>query len=99
MPEDVRARILLAIDYASLGRIDDAMREVNLAMMFRPDEALVLYNAACAFCMMEKKTEALDALRKSHAAGFRDPDWARQDPDLALLHGEPEFDRLYPASQ
>jgi len=99
VPEDVRARILLAIDYASLGRIDDAMREVNLAMMFRPDEALVLYNAACAFCMMEKRTEALDALRKSHAAGFRDPDWARQDPDLALLHGDPEFDRLYPPSQ
>src|SRR5215510_4991547 len=97
VPEDVRARILLAIDYASLGRIDDAMREVNLAMMFRPDEALVLYNAACAFCMMEKKTEALDALRKSHAAGFRDPDWARRDPDLTLLHGNPEFDRLYPA--
>jgi len=98
VPEDVRARILLAIDYASLGRVDEAMREVNLAMMFRPDEALVLYNAACAFCMMEKKTEALDALRKSHAAGFRDPDWARQDPDLALLHGDPEFDRLYPAN-
>jgi non-specific serine/threonine protein kinase len=96
VPEDVRARILLAIDYASLGRIDDAMREVNLAMMFRPDEALVLYNAACAFCMMGKKTEALDALRKSHAAGFRDPDWARQDPDLSILHGDPEFERLYP---
>ena len=99
VPEDVRARILLAIDYASSGRIDDAMREVNLAMMFRPDEALVLYNAACAFCMMKKKTEALDALRKSHAAGFRDPDWARKDPDLALLHGDPEFERLYPATE
>ena len=96
VPEDVRARILLAIDYASLGRIDDAMREVNLAMMFRPDEALVLYNAACAFCMMGKKTEAMDALRKSHAAGFRDPDWARQDPDLAILHDDPEFNRIYP---
>ena len=22
--------------------------------------------------------------------------WTRQDPDLALLHGDPEFDRLYP---
>jgi len=22
--------------------------------------------------------------------------WARRDPDLNLLHGEPEFDLLYP---
>ncbi len=96
VPEDVRARILLAIDYASVGRIDDALREVNLAMMLRPDEAVVLYNAACTFCMMGKKAEALDALRKAHAAGFRDPDWARRDPDLELVHGDPEFERLYP---
>jgi serine/threonine protein kinase/tetratricopeptide (TPR) repeat protein len=98
VPEDGRARVLLAIDYASMGRIDDAVREVNLAIILRPDEALVLYNAACAFCMMEKKTEALDALRKAHAAGFVDPDWARRDPDLAILHGDPEFERLYPPS-
>jgi hypothetical protein len=28
--------------------------------------------------------------------GFRDPIWTRQDPDLALLHSVPEFERLYP---
>jgi hypothetical protein len=22
--------------------------------------------------------------------------WARRDPDLSLLHGDPEFERLYP---
>jgi len=89
---------MLAIDYASVGRIDDALREVNLAIVLRPDEALVLYNAACAFCMMEKRNEALDTLHKAHAAGFGDPEWARRDPDLALLHGDPEFERLYPPS-
>jgi tetratricopeptide (TPR) repeat protein len=96
VPEDVRARIMLAIDYAAADRIDDATREVNLAIVLRPDEASVLYNAACAFCKMNKKTEALDALRKAWQAGFGDPDWARRDPDLAILHGDPEFERLYP---
>jgi non-specific serine/threonine protein kinase len=96
VPDDLRARIMLAIDYASVGRIDDAMREVNLAITLRPDEALVLYNAACAFCTMDKKAEALSTLRKAHAAGFTDPDWARRDPDLALLHSDPEFEKLYP---
>jgi hypothetical protein len=37
-------------------------------------------------------------VRKAWDAGFRDPDWARRDPDLALRHGEPEFEKLYPAS-
>jgi non-specific serine/threonine protein kinase len=98
VPEDLRARIMLAIDYASVGRIDDAMREVNLAIALRPDETLVLYNAACAFATMGKKAEALNTLRKARDAGFRDTGWARSDPDLALLHGDPEFDRIYPPS-
>jgi non-specific serine/threonine protein kinase len=37
-------------------------------------------------------------LRKAWDAGFRDPTWARRDPDLALLHGDAEFERLYPAA-
>jgi len=56
----------------------------------------VLYNAACAFCLMQKKAEGLDAIRKAWEAGFKDAAWARRDPDLALLHGDPEFERLYP---
>jgi non-specific serine/threonine protein kinase len=98
VPEDVRARVMLAIDYGSLDRVDDALREINLAVGFRPDDASVLYNAACAFCILKKKPEALAILAKAHDAGFRDADWARQDPDLALVHDEPEFERLYPAS-
>jgi non-specific serine/threonine protein kinase len=38
----------------------------------------------------------MDALRKAWQAGFPRSDWARRDPDLALLHGDPEFDKLYP---
>jgi serine/threonine protein kinase len=98
VPEDVRARVMLSSDYASLDRKDDALREVNLAVGFRPDDASMLYNAACAYCLLNKKEEALSALTKAHAAGFRHSDWARKDPDLALLHGDPEFERLYPPS-
>ncbi len=95
VPEDARARILLAGDYADDGRGEDAVREANLAIVLRPNEATVLYNAACTFCALNRKAEALDALAKAWRAGFRDADWARRDPDLALLHGEPEFERLY----
>jgi len=98
VPEDARARVLLAANYAAVGQADTAIREANLAIALRPNEATVLYNAACVFCELKRKGEALGALKKAWDAGFRDPDWARKDPDLALLHGDPEFERLYPES-
>ena len=96
VPEDARARILLGSDYASLDRADDALRELNLAVTLRANEASILYNAACLHCKLKRKSDALDALRKSWEAGFKDAEWARRDPDLILLHDDPEFDRLYP---
>jgi non-specific serine/threonine protein kinase len=96
VPEDVRARILLASDYAGEGREEEAIRELNLAMTLRTNESVVLYNAACTFCALNRKGEAMDALTKAWHAGFRDPDWARRDPDLEILHGDPEFEKLYP---
>jgi tetratricopeptide (TPR) repeat protein len=99
VPEDARARVLLAGDYANLGRADDAVREARLAIVLRPNEATVLYNAACVFCTLGKKADSIDALRKAWSAGFKDPQWARRDPELVPLHGDPEFDRLYPATE
>ena len=99
VPEDARARTHLAGLYASAGRMDDAIREANLAMVLRPNEASVLYNVACVFGNMNRKAEALEALKKAWNAGFKEADWARRDPDLAILQGDPEFDRMYPESQ
>jgi serine/threonine protein kinase/Tfp pilus assembly protein PilF len=97
VPEDPRARVLLGANYAKTGREEDAVRELNLAITLRSNEASILYNAACAFCVMKRKPEALDTLRKAWEAGFHDAVWARRDPTLALLRDEPEFERLYPA--
>jgi TolB-like protein/Flp pilus assembly protein TadD len=97
VPEDARARILLAADYAELDRVEDAIKELNLAITLRANEASILYNAACTFALLKRKGEAMDTLRKAWEAGFKDSTWARRDPDLAILHGEAEFDQLYPA--
>jgi serine/threonine protein kinase/Tfp pilus assembly protein PilF len=96
VPEDARARVLLGANYADLGRPEDSLRELNLAVTLRANEASILYNAACVYCGLKRKAEALDTLRKAWEAGFRDAVWARRDPDLTLLHGEAEFERLYP---
>jgi serine/threonine protein kinase/tetratricopeptide (TPR) repeat protein len=97
VPEDARARILLGGDYADVGRVEDSLRETGLAITLRANEASILYNAACNYCGLGRKPEALDALRKAWEEGFKDATWARRDPDLALVHGDPEFERMYPA--
>ena len=96
VPEDARARSLIASDYAEIGRTEDAKREATMAITLRPNESSILYNAACTFCSLKLKAEAMDALSKAWRAGFRDTDWVRGDPDLVLLQDEPEFARLYP---
>jgi len=99
VPEDARARILLATDYAQMDRPDDAVREANFAVALRSNEATVLYNAACVFCLLKRKREALEVLKKAWDAGFKDADWARRDPDLSILHGDPQFEQLYPTTK
>jgi serine/threonine protein kinase/tetratricopeptide (TPR) repeat protein len=99
VPEDARARILMATDYAELGRVEDAIRELNLAITLRANEASILYNAACTFALLARKADAMDTLKKAWEAGFKDATWARHDPDLATLHGEPEFEQMYPPTQ
>src|SRR6202142_2313875 len=96
VPEDARARLLLGAGYAEMGREEDALRELDRKSTLRANEAGILYNAACVFCLLKRKPEALDALRKAWEAGSKDSVWARRDPDLAMLHGDPEFERLYP---
>ncbi|MFZ0806639.1 MAG: protein kinase, partial [Candidatus Sulfotelmatobacter sp.] len=61
VPEDARARILLGSDYAYLGRSDDALRELNLAVTLRANEASILYNAACLYCKLNRTSDAMDA--------------------------------------
>ena len=95
VPEDARARVLLANCYAHQSRIEDAKREADMAMALRPDDTMILYNLACVFCLMNKAKDAIIALKKARDAGYSATAWARQDPDLALLHGDPEFESLF----
>jgi serine/threonine protein kinase/tetratricopeptide (TPR) repeat protein len=91
VPEDARARILLSTNYAHFKKYDAAITEVKKALTLRPNDANILYNAACTYGLMEKKAEALDLLVRMKQNGFSQLDWARRDPDLACLHNDPAF--------
>jgi TolB-like protein/cytochrome c-type biogenesis protein CcmH/NrfG len=98
VPEDVRARILLAVNYAQMARRTDAVRELERAVTMRFNDPNVLYNAACAYGIMNMKAEALAMLKKAKAAGYANLDWANYDPDLACVQDDPEFKLLFTVS-
>ncbi len=94
VPEDVRARILLAGNYAALGKGPQAVHELQKALALRPNDPNIQYNAACTYGILKKKAEALALLRKAKENGFTTMGWAARDPDLACLHGDSEFRQL-----
>ncbi|HTC42585.1 MAG TPA: protein kinase [Candidatus Acidoferrales bacterium] len=100
VPEDVRARVLLATNLAHSGQeSDECIRHLQTAVALRPGDSNTLYNAACTYGVLGRKTESLETLRKAFAAGFGNRFWATKDADLACLHDDPEFQKLVGMSE
>ncbi len=94
VPEDTRARVLLANTYARANKISGAIAETEKAVAARPKDSLILYNAACTYGLLNMKPEALATFKRAIEAGYRNPEWAARDNDLTCLHNDPEFHRL-----
>ena len=99
VPEDVRARILLAANLAYCGEAEESIRHLQTAVALRPNDGNTLYNAACAYGVLGRKAEALETLKKAVAAGYGDLNWAARDTDLECLHANPEFQKLVGLSE
>ncbi len=94
-PEDVRARVLLAVYLAAQhDGADEAVRHLQTAVALRPKDTNTMYNAACAYGVMNRKSEAMETVKKALAAGYGNLDWMSKDPDLDCLHDDPEFRKL-----
>jgi non-specific serine/threonine protein kinase len=94
VPEDVRARILLASNLAYFGESEESTRHLQTAVALRPNDGNTLYNAACTYGVLSRKTESLETLKKAIAAGYGNLNWAARDSDLDCLHDDPEFQKL-----
>ncbi|MGI9103516.1 MAG: protein kinase domain-containing protein [Terriglobales bacterium] len=94
VPEDVRARVLLASNLAWFGQNDEAVQALQIAVALRPNDANILYNAACTYGILQKKREALDLLKRLAAMGHLNKGYTKQDSDLDCLHGDAEFEGL-----
>jgi tetratricopeptide (TPR) repeat protein len=100
VPEDVRARILLAGNLASFEQErEECIRHLQTAVTLRPGDPNILYNAACTYGVLGKESEALETFRKAVAAGYTNLNWASRDSDLDCLHDNAEFQKLVGLSE
>ena len=52
------------------------------------------YNMACAFAVMKRIDEGIEALKKAVENGYDDYDWMMLDGDLNNLRKDPRFKKL-----
>ena len=58
-------------------------------------QGLVRYNLACHYALVGEVTEALEKLREALGLNPGLTEWSQEDPDLASIREEPDYQALY----
>jgi tetratricopeptide (TPR) repeat protein len=64
---------------------------LNQILAKQPNEAVTLYNVACTYSLMDKKSESINYLTKATGNGYTDVDSIEQDTDLDNIRKEKEY--------
>jgi len=93
-PDDIASHNNYANLLVAQERFEDAERHYHIASKLNPDHPKPYYNLACLHSLLGRKAEALRFLQQAlkRSANLRGE--AAVDPDLTLLHDEPEFRQL-----
>jgi Tfp pilus assembly protein PilF len=82
-------QVNLGVYYLKSGDRAKAREQFNKAVALDPKLAEAHYNLACLYAVEGKRGEAEQALRRAVEADPRSAQWAKEDPDLALLRTSP----------
>jgi TolB-like protein/Flp pilus assembly protein TadD len=93
-PDDSRARMFYAIHLLEVGRKSEAVAEGDAALAMSPGDSVMLYNGACLYSQLGETKKAIATLREAIGAGVTNLGWMKNDPDLAPLRDDPEFQEL-----
>jgi len=93
-PDDARAWYLSGGALMRLGKVNEALERTRRAYAIDPEDAGVLYNVACNYCLAGKPDEAIDYLDKAIRNGFGQRSWLENDSALDCLRDDPRFQAL-----
>ncbi len=84
-PDFIEALIAIGDVYTRAGFWQKGL-EVDLKLSrLRPDDAIVFYNLACSYALLNQTRPALSALSKAIELGYNDFKHLREDPDMENL--------------
>ena len=87
-PDDARAHIFFAFTLLDVGCLEEARSKMSRAVELSPDDATMIYNAACFFAAIGDKALAVEHLQKAVANGFEGYEYIKHDPDLDSIRNE-----------
>lgn len=94
LPDDVDVLRALGDLYTRVGRYEKGL-EIDRRLAVRcPNDNMVWYNLGCSLALLERRAEALEALARAVALGYRDHEWMSEDSDLRSLREEKAFKSL-----
>ncbi len=84
-PDFIEALIAVGDVYTKAGFWQKGL-EVDLKLtQLRPDDAVIYYNLACSYALLNQTRPALSALSKAIDLGYNDFKHLREDPDMENL--------------
>lgn len=89
-PDFVEALMAIGDLYTKAGHWQKGLTvDIKLASL-RPDDAMVHYNLACSYALLNQLPAALAAVNKAIELGYDDFDYLKKDPDLENLLKDPQ---------
>ena len=93
--DDIIVMSCLAEAYARFGGREEANATLRRVLELEPNDAMAVYNCACAYALLGEKPSALVMLRRAYDSGFRTVGhWAKTDSAFESLRGDADFQQL-----
>jgi serine/threonine protein kinase/Flp pilus assembly protein TadD len=94
VPDNMEARLHLALLLARMGSHDEARAEALHAREMAPRDGYTAFHAACVFAIIGDLAESIEALKAAQSRGYYIEAELGRNTDLDVLRGLPEFKAL-----
>jgi Flp pilus assembly protein TadD/predicted Ser/Thr protein kinase len=94
VPDDMDARLHMALLYARLGNEDGARRASEEARQLAPKDAYTAFHVACVYALLGDVVEAMKCLCLAQDRGYYVKSELVRNTDLDVLRGLPQFQEL-----